>query len=58
VFGLGDVVVAAIGIAGPASRFTEPRIEELANAVRDAALIVSRALAASPAATVAGARAS
>jgi DNA-binding IclR family transcriptional regulator len=58
VFGLGDVVVAAIGIAGPASRFAEPRIEELADAVRDAALIVSRALGASPAATVPGVRAS
>ena len=57
VFGLGDVVVAAIGIAGPASRFTEARIEELADIVRDAAMTVSRALGASPSATTSGVRA-
>ena len=47
VFGLGDGAVAAIGVAGPASRFTEPRIEALSVLVRDAATTVSRTLGAS-----------
>jgi len=46
VFGLGDRIAAAIGVAGPGNRFTEPRIRELAGPVREAALVVSRALGA------------
>jgi len=50
IFGLDDEVVAALGVAGPASRFTEERMTQLADVVRDAASAVSRALGAGPAA--------
>ena len=44
VFGFDGTVVAAIGVAGPSSRLTEPRIAELVELVMAAAAGVSHAM--------------
>lgn len=48
IFGLDDTVVAAVGVAGPASRLTEARLAELADLVTNAAAAVSRSLGGGP----------